>query len=278
MTSGGHMIARTRLLKSGIEMPRLGLGLSRIHYLGSERKRHRLINAARDIGVTHFDVARLYGDGLAERSLGQAMGQYRASVTIATKFGLLPNKVIEAVPLCSWPLWVIRLLSRGSRLNGGPKRSWTVETLRNSLSSSLRALRTDYVDILFLHAPRADELAGRDDLVQALEMEKKLGRVRFIGISTGYIHAKAIISQFKGIFDVVQVPETEWTSEELVPDITFGALTRGPQIFGTPKLDPDLVRSRLAQALARRRNGAVLVGTTNTDHLQQLAKVAEKVT
>jgi hypothetical protein len=42
-------------------------------------------------------------------------------------------------------------------------------------------------------------------------MEKKLGRVRFIGISTGYTHAKAIISQFKGIFDVVQVPETEWT-------------------------------------------------------------------
>lgn len=268
------MISRTRLPSSGFAISRLGLGLSRLHYLGVEADRRRLIDVARDLGITHFDVARLYGDGLAERSLGRALGGNRSAVTIATKFGLLPNRLIEAMPAAALPLRAARSVLRRSKLSHGPKRSWSVGTLQDSLASSLRLLRTDYVDILFLHDPRPDELATAEDLLRALVAEKQKGKVRFIGIAGNYASTRAIHSKYSDVFDVLQVPETEWKDGELMPDITFGVLAQGPQIFGKASPDSDVACSRLANALARRRDGAVLVGTTDVAHLRQLAGVS----
>jgi aryl-alcohol dehydrogenase-like predicted oxidoreductase len=266
------MISRTRLPRSGLSISRLGLGLSRLHHLGVETDRCRLIDVARDLGITHFDAARLYGDGLAERSLGQALGRNRSTVTIATKFGLLPNRLIEAIPAAALPLRALRSVLRRSKLWHGPKRSWSVRTLQESLALSLRLLRTDYVDILFVHDPRPDELG--EDLLRALVVEKQKGKVRFIGISGNYAYAIAIYSKCSDVFEVVQVPETEWKDSELIPDITFGVLAHGPQIFGKASPDSDVARSRLANALARRRDGSVLVGTTSVTHLRQLAGVS----
>jgi aryl-alcohol dehydrogenase-like predicted oxidoreductase len=268
------MISSTQLPRSGLSISRLGLGLSRLHHLGVEADRRRLIDVAHDLGITHFDAARLYGDGLAERSLGQTLGRKRPTVTIATKFGLLPNRLIEAIPAAALPLRAVRSVLRRSKLWHGPKRSWSVRTLHDSLASSLRLLRTDYVDILFVHDPRPDELATGDDLLRALVAEKQKGKVRFIGIAGHYDYAITIYSKYSDVFDVLQVPETEWKDGELIPDITFGALAPGPQIFGSASPDSDVVRSRLANAFARRPDGAVLVGTTNAAHLRQLAGVS----
>jgi D-threo-aldose 1-dehydrogenase len=256
-------------------MSRLGLGLSRLHYLATEKDRIRLIDTARDLGITHFDAARLYGDGVAERSLGLALGQNRPKVTVATKFGLLPNRLIEASPRLALPIRGVRSILRRIGFWRGPRRSWSVATLRSSLSSSLKLLRTDYVDILFLHDPRLNEISTNEDLLQAMAVEKQKGKIRFIGIAGDYDNAISLCQKYPNFFDILQVAELEWSDNGIIPDITFGALARGPQFFGTAGPDSNSARSRLVDALARRSRGAVLVGTSDATHLKQLVEVVE---
>jgi len=162
------ILSRVRLGRSGLEVSRLGLGLSRLHYLPSERRRMELIHGALDHGITHFDTARLYGDGLSERSLGAALKDRRTQATIATKFGLLPSRVVEALGAFADPLRAARALTRRLRLSAGPRRCCDMAALERSVAASLRALPTDFIDIVFLHDPEYGEIAGRDDLIAAL--------------------------------------------------------------------------------------------------------------
>ena len=138
---------------SGLRVSRVGLGCNnfggRID-LGATRS---VVDAALDVGVTFFDTAAVYGNGGdSERFLGEILEGRRDSVVIATKFG-----------------W------------GQDAGDGSAETARRSLEASLERLRTDYVDLLYLHkadpaTPIAETLAALDPLVRA-------GKVRAIGCS-----------------------------------------------------------------------------------------------
>lgn len=268
-------LSRVRLERSGLEVSRLGLGLSRLHYLFSDRQRTELIHGALDLGITHFDTARLYGDGLSERALGAVLRGRRETATIATKFGLLPNPVVAAAGPLATPLRAAQALARRLRPSSGPRRCWEPGALERSVAASLRALRTDFVDILFLHDPRYAEIAGRDDLVAALQRLRQSGKTRAIGISGDHAQAKSIMRAFPGVFDVVQTPEAGWNAE-LVPDFTYGALASGPQRFGAGGPAAGEAEAGLMRALGRRPAGAVLVGTTKLVHLSDLVRVADQ--
>src|SRR5512137_2076050 len=93
------MMKSRRLGRSGLEVSPLGLGTARMAGLGwrddlapqdpSQAKRDavRQIQAAVDLGVTFFDTADNYGQGLSERILGEALQGRREGVVVATKFG-----------------------------------------------------------------------------------------------------------------------------------------------------------------------------------------------
>lgn len=269
------VLSRVRLERSGLEVSRLGLGLSRLHYLFSDRQRTELIHGALDLGITHFDTARLYGDGLSERALGAALRGQRGTATIATKFGLLPNPIVEATGALAAPFRAAQALARRLRLFSGPARSWEPAMLERSVAASLRALRTDFIDILFLHDPRHAEIAGRDDLIAALQRLRESGKTRAIGVAGEYSQTKSIVRAFPGVFDVVQTPEATWTAE-LVPDFTYGALAGGPQRFGAGGPAAGEAEAGLIRALGRRPTGAVLVGTTKLAHLSDLVRAADR--
>lgn len=269
------VLSRIRLERSGLEVSRLGLGLSRLHYLFSDRQRTELIHGALDLGITHFDTARLYGDGLSERALGAALRGRRETATIATKFGLLPNRAIEAMGALAAPFRAAQALARRLRPSSGPRRCWEPGALERSVAASLRALRTDFVDILFLHDPRHAEIAGRDDLIRALQRLRQSGKTRAIGIAGDYAQAKSIMRAFPGVFDVLQAPEAGW-SGELVPDFTYGALAGGPQRLGAGGPAAGEAETGLMRALGRRPGGAVLVGTTKLVHLSDLVRIADR--
>lgn len=266
-------LSRVRLPRSGLDVSRLGLGLSRLHYLSSDDQRTRLVRGALELGITHFDTARLYGDGLSERALGRALIGLRGRVTIATKFGLLPNAVIEALPALATPLRAVQALSRRMKIFSGPVRSWEPAAMCNSLADSLRSLRTDFVDILFLHDARAAEIVGNDTLIRALQDAKASGKARFVGASGDHAQVAEIAAAYPGVFDVLQTAESGWTGDP-EPDFTFGALSPGPQHFGAAKPSGDQAQSGLAAALARRPSGAVLIGTSRLEHLRDLVTVA----
>ncbi|MFV0533592.1 MAG: aldo/keto reductase [Cumulibacter sp.] len=120
-----------------------------------------VVDAAINNGVTFFDTAEMYGQppGTSELLLGEALRKRnRGDVVIATKWG---HQAAIASGAQDW----------------GPKGARTY--IRNALESSLRRLRTDYVDLYQFHTP--DPLTPIADTLGALQELIDEGKVRHIG-------------------------------------------------------------------------------------------------
>ncbi|HEY7797525.1 MAG TPA: aldo/keto reductase [Hyphomonadaceae bacterium] len=119
----------------------------------------KLLHTAVDLGVDHFDTAEMYGLGLNERQLGAAFHDRRDKVFIATKFGPKVDPVTQQ-----------RLGVDGS-----------AENARRALENSLRFLKTDHIDLWYLH--RRDRSRPIEETVGAMAEFVKQGKVRRIGLS-----------------------------------------------------------------------------------------------
>ncbi len=127
-----------------------------------------VIARALDMGINHFDTSRDYQRGNNERMVGAALGSRRKNVVLSTKTDGLTTKDALA-----------------------------------ELDTSLRELKTDHVDIWYLHEKgRAADLT--DDLLKAIQAAKKSGKTRFTGVSVHSGHRDVIPAAIKtGQFDVL---------------------------------------------------------------------------
>jgi hypothetical protein len=116
----------------------------------------RVLHRALDLGVTHFDCAALYGFGRNETLLGEVLPPFRSNVHLSSKCGMTGvdgKRVIDGRPA----------------------------TLRATLEQSLQRLRTDVIDLYYLH--RWDKQVPVEDSVGALADMVSAGKVRTIGLS-----------------------------------------------------------------------------------------------
>jgi aryl-alcohol dehydrogenase-like predicted oxidoreductase len=157
---------------------RFVLGLASLHHLNLPSQRQRFLQRALDLGVRHFDVAPMYGNGLDERELGIALRGQRSAVTIATKFG------IPFRPYGEWSRLLFLPLRMGDRLLPGyharqAARDYSPGALQASVEASLRRLQTDHVDVLLLHEPpaRAEgiDMMALADRAAKLRADGKIG-------------------------------------------------------------------------------------------------------
>jgi aryl-alcohol dehydrogenase-like predicted oxidoreductase len=128
-----------------------------------------LIARALDLGVTFFDTADTYGQGLNEEIVGAALAKTRRprdSYELSTKFGYVLDS------------------ERTSHEESERPHDWSAERARRALDASLRRLRTDYVDLYQLHNPRMDAIDD-DELFATLEDLKAEGRLRHYGVALG---------------------------------------------------------------------------------------------
>jgi aryl-alcohol dehydrogenase-like predicted oxidoreductase len=109
--------------------------------------------AAFDAGINFFDTADLYGFGESERLIGKAFAGQRDKVVIASKGGMLDPQ---------------------------GRQDFAAGHIAESLNSSLKRLRTDYVDLYQLHGASPEEL---DPLLDVLDRIRREGKARAIGIS-----------------------------------------------------------------------------------------------
>lgn len=140
----------------------LGLGCMNLSHpfygpLPSPQDAEALLLQALDRGVTLFDTAALYGCGNSEMLIGRVLAAHRHRFTLASKGGMA--------------------MADGGRriINSRP------ETLRASCEASLRRLRTDVIDLYYLH--RWDKAVPIEDSVGALAELVREGKIRAIGLS-----------------------------------------------------------------------------------------------
>lgn len=124
-----------------------------------ERDAVAVLHKAIDLGVDHFDTAEMYGLGHNEQLLGAAFADRRDKIFIATKFGPLMDKATGR-----------RLGVDGSEQNA-----------RRAIEQSLRYLRTDHVDLWYLH--RRDFSRPIEETVGAMARLVEEGKVKAIGLS-----------------------------------------------------------------------------------------------
>ena len=149
-----------RLGNSGLLVSQLALG-TMIFGESSERgvpaeTARKLIAGYLDAGGNHLDVADVYAGGRAEEIVGEAIGSSRNGIVLTTKV--------------RWPM------GTGSN-DAGLSRYHIVD----SVEASLRRLRTDRIDVLYMHGwdawtPLEESLCAFDDLVSA-------GKVLYVGVS-----------------------------------------------------------------------------------------------
>lgn len=153
------MTLRTRSLV-GRQVAEIGLGcMTFSHGYGTPPDREAaraVIHAALDLGVTHFDTAALYGFGHNEELVGDALRPFRARIVLASKGGMTTpdgKRVIDGRP----------------------------QSVRRNVDESLGRLRTDVIDLYYLH--RWDKKVAIEETVGALADSVRAGKIRAIGLS-----------------------------------------------------------------------------------------------
>lgn len=148
----------------------------------------RALDNAYDQGVTWFDVAPPYGDGKAEALLGQFLKGKRDQVVVCTKVGIAPPNVSLtarlAKPVLRTALKVVpQLRERIARHRPASTRApINGAEIEASVIASLKRLNTDYVDVLALHDPSAED-ALNEEVLAALGKIVEKGYARIIGIA-----------------------------------------------------------------------------------------------
>ena len=192
-----HQMAEPQMVGGALELlqpgrTRLGMGCGDLYGGARHSQSARLVQAAFDAGIRYFDVARLYGNGSAEGVLGNVLRPMRDRVIITTKVGILPWSMQLGKRLARKAAIATRALGPLARKLVPPPPpaaerygAFDRRDMQRSIERSLKALQTDYIDILLLHeCTPSDALA-----VETRDLLEKFlcaGKIRAYGIASRY--------------------------------------------------------------------------------------------
>lgn len=260
------------------EVSVLGLGCAQLGSLmvpRTHRESLALIMAAANAGITLFDTADIYAQGESERILGEALKSTDAC--IVTKAGQrfpLATSLLRPLRGVATSVFAYSPQARSATVAARAKRlprNYTPEYIRRALLGSLHRLRREQVDIFLLHSPsEADLKDGRAlDCLIALKQE---GLAKCVGVSCDDQAALARIAFDKR----VEVIEAAFgpNRRDLLVDLKHAA-ERGAIVIAREILSRDSQARRptasaaLSFCLAEPAIAVALIGTTNTDHLDE---------
>jgi len=142
------------------EVNPIGLGcMSLSHAYGSPPSREQaeaVLQKALDLGIDHFDSAALYGFGANEELVGPLLQPHRDNIVLVSKCGIRREDGVRSIDT-------------------------RPEKLRSDLEGSLARLKTDVIDLYYLH--RHDKVTPIEDSVGELGRMVEEGKVRAIGLS-----------------------------------------------------------------------------------------------
>ena len=160
--------------KTDMEVSMLGFGGAEIGFNPQQTQEdvNQLLNSALDAGLNLIDTAAGYLK--SEQMIGEAVGKRRKEFYLITKCGAL---------------------------DGFTRSDWSVKGILETIETSLRDLKTDYLDIAQLHSCDS-EILRRGEVIEALQRAQEKGYTRFIGYSGDNEDAKTAIEM--DVFDSLQ--------------------------------------------------------------------------
>lgn len=199
-----------------------------------------LLHGLLDAGINYIDTAPAYG--LSEERIGTALAQRRAEFVLSTKVG----ETFE---------------------NERSTYDFSAPALRRSLELSLRKLRTDFVDMLFIHSDGRDlHIQQETDAVAALQQFKQQGLTRGIGLSGKTVEGARHALQWA---DAIMV---EYHMQDVSHDpVMHQAAERGLAVvvkkgLGSGRLPP---REAIPFVLQHPAVTTLVIGGLNLQHIRQ---------
>jgi len=162
--------------KTGVKLTVIGQGGARLALLRTKEAARSHVRHAYDLGLNYFDCAHAYWNGHSEEVYSDVLADLRKNVFITTKCIKRTRKEAEAEP-----------------------------------NSSLKSLKTDYVDLWQMHAIQnqadVDRIFAPGGAIEAFEAAKKAGKCRFFGF-TGHRDPNAHVAMLKAYakWDSVLMP------------------------------------------------------------------------
>ena len=161
--------------RTGLKVSRIGVGGYHASVPKDEGETTAIMHRAIDLGVNFFDNADCYHNGMAEERMGKALEGYRKKIILMTK--------------------VDQRDAAGSL---------------KTLETSLKRLRTDYLDIWQFHGvgslQELDQIFAPGGALETAEKARKDGKIRFIGL-TGHYNPEVHLAAVKRYpFDTIQMP------------------------------------------------------------------------
>lgn len=150
-----------RLGRTELQVSAVGIGTWQLSGVWNKQfeqaEVEQILARARELGVNFIDTAECYGDHLAETLIGKAIAGQRERWIVATKFG-------------------------HNTANDLGEENYAPRQVLEQLEASLRALRTEYIDIYQIHSA-SDERFDNDALWTMLDKQVQAGKLRYLGNS-----------------------------------------------------------------------------------------------
>lgn len=213
------------LAKTNRPTSQLGFGVAFPPSVSREQAM-RLCDAAFDAGIRHFDVAPMYGDGVAEGWLGAFLAKHGGETTVTTKYGILPTaahiqlarKVLGPVlrTMRKVPTLKKGLADTAKAMKVSYKAAFTPEQLRVSFEHSLRELRLDRVDLFMMHEAEVVDLNDSRLLDVLRELQGK-GLIGGFGVAGDMVRVPDL---YRDRYAYCNVLQFNWNP--LRPDFRLG--------------------------------------------------------
>lgn len=235
---------------TGITLTRLGYGAFKIgrnqgikypenYQLPDDAQVERLLNSVLDLGITYFDTAPAYGQ--SEAQIGRCLSHRRHQFTLSTKVG-------------------------ETFLNHQSHYDFSPTALERSLTQSLTSLRTDHVDIVYLHCNDDDlQLATNPQVIETMHKFKARGWTRAIGFSGKKPHAAQLALNWADVLmvtyhrdDTTHARVMQQAQQQGVGIVVKKGLASG-------HLDP---ASAIGFVLAHSAVSSLLVASLNIEHIR----------
>lgn len=251
-------MVKRRLGNSGLMVTPIGFGAFKIgrntgvkyphgYALPDDQEADRLLNTVLDMGINFIDTAPAYG--LSEERIGRSISHRRSEYILSTKVGEHYEDQRSTY-------------------------DFSEHAVRASVTRSLQRLRTDALDLVFIHSHERDmDILNQTDAVPTLQALRSQGLVRAIGLS-GKTPEGAAASL--GWADVLMV---EYNVEDRAQAKVIGQAAAGVGVvvkkgLGSGRLDP---ATAIRFVLENPAVASLIIGTLNPDHIRENIRIAKQV-